>query len=240
MQGLSFFLLAQMFTAEDFVQFYLCKGYEVITDLGFKRHLIQCKELGEQWAVEMHMHQTRVLQACKRVQTQIFQIGESPQHRAWAKICKDAMASAQPPIRVFTGPTKCAITGDDLDYSLDLTKSGKHARETHVSTRFNHFFLFLWFIAKIEYIVRSCTKQWIEANGHTEAKKNKEKYTQLCETFKEDNMDMIQRMGTVFLKSIDYVEKSIEEYKRDFSVSVVLVPSDEWITNASSETIVDF
>jgi len=93
--------------------------------------------------------------------------------------------------------------------------------------------LFLWFISKIEHIVRSCTKQWIESNGYTDAKKNKDRFTELCETFKEDNMEMITKMGTIFAKSVDYVEKSIEEYKKDFSVSVVLIPSDEWIQLAS-------
>jgi len=66
-----------MFSPDDFVQFYLCKGYEVITDLGFQRHLIQCREQGEQWAVEMHQHQTKILQACKKIQTQIFHVRET-------------------------------------------------------------------------------------------------------------------------------------------------------------------
>ena len=49
-----------------------------------------------------------------------------------------------------------------LDHSLDLSKAGKNAKEIRVHLRFFYCSLFIWLISKIEYVIRSSVKPWLE------------------------------------------------------------------------------
>jgi hypothetical protein len=139
---------------EDFTGFALCKAYDVISDGAFRKHLVTCRDRGDAWAVKMHNEQGKIGHMCRDVLNSINHLYDVPHNREWARICKDVLGSAQPPIKVFTGPSVCSITGDRLECSLDLTKNGKNAKETKVHLKFWHFFIFLWYVSKAEYIIR--------------------------------------------------------------------------------------
>lgn len=210
---------------EDFVGFMLSKAYDVLSEGHFKKHLIQCRDRGDAWAVRMHTQQTRVAQVCRRIQTRIGAMHDTPQQAEWAAICRDVMASAQPPIRVFTGFSRCSITGESLDYSIDLTRAGKNNKSVFVHLRFWHWFIYLWFVAKIEYIIRSCTKQWIEAIQDSPLRKD---FTALCERFRTENESLVQQMACLFRKARDFVTASIDLYQTQFDVQPVLKPPDSF------------
>lgn len=212
-----------MLSQDDFIGFMLSKAYDVLSNGQFKRHLVQCKERGDSWAVTMHGQQVRILHACRMIQSQIAKLSESPSTQQWAQICKDVVGSAQPPVKVFTGIKKCSITGEDLEYSIDLTRSCRNAREVHVHLRFWHFFVLLWYVSKIEYIIRSCTKHWLDG-----VKDNKEDYTALCERFQLDNEALSTKMGQLFQKGYEYVENSIDLYRQQFQALPVLCPPEKF------------
>jgi hypothetical protein len=212
---------------DDFVGFMLSKAYDVLSEGHFKKHLIQCRDRGDAWAVRMHAQQTRIAQRCRKIQTRIGGMHETPQQTEWAAICRDVMASAQPPIRVFTGFSRCSLTGEALDYSIDLTRAGKNSRGVYVHLRFWHFFVFLWFTAKIEYIIRSCTKQWMEA---LQAPQRADKdFTALCERFRADNEQLIEQMSALFHRAHDFVCASVDLYEAQFDVQPVLRPPDAFL-----------
>lgn len=214
---------------DDFVGFMLSKAYDVLSEGHFKKHLIQCRDRGDTWAVRMHAQQTRIAQACRRIQSRITAMHETPQQAEWAGICRDVMASAQPPIRVFTGFSKCSITGESLDYSIDLTRAGKNSKGVYVHLRFWHFFVFLWFTAKIEYIIRSCTKQWLEALQDQSQRKD---FTALCERFRTENEPLVQQMASLFRRASDFVSTSVDVYQAQFDVQPVLRPPDSFFAGA--------
>ena len=215
-------------TAEDVEGFLLSKAYDVISDGNFKKHLILCRDRGDAWAIAMHLQQTRIAQACKRLQTVIGEMAEVPQQREWALLCREVMASAQPPIKVFTGLCRCSLTAASLDYSLDLSRAGKNGREVFVDLRFWHFFVFLWYIAKIEYVIRSCTKQWLEGADASDI-------TTCCERFRSDNDSLLRQLAALFLRARSYVSQSVELYKKQFDVQPVLEPPEAFF--ASPETV---
>ena len=217
---------------EDFVGFMLSKAYDVLSEGHFKKHLIQCRDRGDAWAVRMHAQQTRIAQACRRIQTRIAAMHDTPQQAEWAGICRDVMASAQPPIRVFTGFSRCSITGESLDYSIDLTRAGKNSRSVNVHLRFWHWFIYLWFVAKIEYIIRSCTKQWLEALPDPAQRKD---FTALCERFRTENEPLVQQMACLFRKSHDFVTASIDLYQAQFDVQPVLRPPEEFFAGGQTD-----
>ena len=59
----------------------------------------------------MHAQQPRIAQACRRIQTGIAAMHDTPQQAEWVGICRDVMASPQPPIRVFTDFSKSIYRG---------------------------------------------------------------------------------------------------------------------------------
>jgi len=152
---------------------------------------------------------------------------DTPQQAEWAGICRDVMASAQPPIRVFTGFSRCSLTGEALDYSIDLTRAGKNSKGVYVHLRFWHFFIFLWFTAKIEYIIRSCTKQWMEALQDPQA--SPKDFTGLCERFRGENEPLIHQMGALFQRAHDFVSVSVDLYQAQFDVQPVLRPPESFL-----------
>ena len=206
--------------SEDFTGFLLSKAFDVLSNGQFKRHLIQSRDRGDAWAIQMHAQQNRIVQECKGIHAKITHLLEKAHSAGWAQICKDVMSSAQPPIRVFTGYSQCAITGESLSYSVDLSRNCKNSSDVHVHLRFWHFFILLWFTAKIEYVIRSCTKQWMEGN----ASQPGEGMTALCERFREMNHDLVQQMAQLFKMALDYVNNSIDLYREQFDVHSIIRP----------------
>jgi len=211
-----------MLTEDEFARFLHSKAYDVISNGNFRKHLMQCRDRGDVWALQMTANQARVNQECKAVQSLVSGMLNSPDN-SWALICKDVMSSAQPPTKVLAGYTTCFFTGEKMDCCIDLTKNGKKSKEVHVHLRFWHFFIFLWFVAKLEYIVRACTKCWLEKSREP----GEPNYTHLCERFVEDNREFTRNMYLVFLKSLDYVKKTVQLYKEEFQIQPVLKP-DVW------------
>ena len=206
---------------DGFEGFMLCKAYDVLSEGHFKKHLIQCRDKGDAWAVAMHTQQTKIMHECRHIQAQINSLLDTP-NSEWAQICRDVMSSAQPPVKVFTGYSQCCLTGAFLDYSIDLSRTGKNTRETYVHLRFWHFFIVLWFTAKIEYVIRSCTKQWLEGQEPSSD------YTATCERFRAENEELIRQMGSLFRKASNYVQGTIELYRQQFHVTPVLKPPESF------------
>ena len=211
-----------MASLEDFTAFLQSKAYDVLSDGAFKKHLVHSRDGGEAWAIQMHTRQARVTAECRVVQAQALGAGGK-----LASVCKDVMASAQPPVKVFTGYSKCSLTGEHTDYSIDLTRNSKGAPECHVHPRFWHFFVMLWFVAKVEYVARACTKQWAEQHRGED-----KDYTRLCKLFEAENAGLAAQLHGVFVKSVSYVSRSVELYREESEVQPVLQPPPSFFQKA--------
>lgn len=142
------------------------------------------------------------------------------------RICKDVMSCAQPPVKVLTGYNVCSLTAVSAEHCIDLTRPGKNTREVYVHPRFRHFFMLLWYCAKAEYIIRACTKQWIETKDESPHAGN---YTQVCEDYLFENQAMIERFYQLFIKGMDYVTTSLEVFRDSCALQPALIPSHEYL-----------
>lgn len=190
---------------DDFRHFYLAKSFDVIGAGSFRRHMCKCKEAGDPWAVEMNTGVNRVQQAIRSLQSRISQIPK-PRNGFLQQLCKDVMIGAQPPIRMFVGYTTCSLSGVRCNTCIDLTRPAKNSRNVHIHARFSHFFLMLWFYSKLEYIVRSCAKAWLERQVHKEDKNFKE----LCEAFKDGTEEFCTQLYGVLSKSHHHIVKTLD------------------------------
>ena len=197
--------MSNIVSLDDFRLFYLAKSYDVIGLGSFRRHVCKCKEAGDPWAVEMNVSVNRVQQAVRALQARIGQIPK-PRNALLHQLCKDVMVGAQPPIRMFAGYTKCSLSGVSCNTCIDLTRPAKNSQHVHIHARFSHFFLMLWFCSKLEYVVRSCAKAWLERQIDREEKSFKE----LCEKFKDETEDYCRQLHGVFSRSHCHVGKTLD------------------------------
>jgi hypothetical protein len=200
---------ADALSLEDFRHFYLAKSYDVIGAGTFRRHLCKCKEAGDPWAVEMNAGVNRVHQAVRQIQARVGQIPR-PRNALLQQLCKDVMVGAQPPIRMYAGYTTCCLSGVSCNTCIDLTRPAKNAQHVHIHARFSHFFLMLWFCSKLEYVVRSCAKAWVERQGDRE----EVNFKSLCEKFRCDTEDFCTSLHGVLGRSCAHVNESLDVLMR--------------------------
>lgn len=216
-----------MLNMEDYLAFAHAKAFDVISSGHFKRHLGACRENGDKWAVVMYNRQNKVAARLREVFTLVGQL-TTPRAKQIQQVCKDVMSCAQPPIKVVTGENTCCLTGTKTEHCIDLTRMGKNSKEVLVHPRFWHFFVLLWFCAKLEYVIRACTKQWLESMKIKPEPKN---YTEICEEYIQSTVDDNERMFQLLERALDYTTQSLSLYRDKYALRPVLQektpPSDE-------------
>ena len=189
----------------DFRSFYLAKSYDVIGQGTFRRHLCKCKEVGDPWAIEMNSGVTRCHAAVRAMQARVGQIPR-PRNATLQQLCRDVMVGAQPPIRMFAGYTTCCLSEVSCNACIDLTRPTKNAKHVHIHARFSHFFLMLWYCSKLEYVVRSCAKAWMERqDGRDEAN-----FRDMCEAFTAETREFCDQLHQIFTRGLLHVHSTLD------------------------------
>jgi hypothetical protein len=212
-------------TAEDFRAYSLIKGYDVISSGHFKRHLSQSRDNGDKWAIQMYNGQNMVQNKVRDVFTLVAQL-TTPHSTTIHRICKDVMSCAQPPVKVLTGYNVCCLTGGSVEHCIDLTRAGKNSKEVFVHPRFRHFFMLLWYCAKVEYVIRACTKQWLDTQ---EQKPCAENYTHMCEEYAQQNAEFNDQLFRLFVKGGEYITNSLVVYRDKCALRPALTASREYL-----------
>jgi len=206
---------------DDFRRFYLAKSYDVIGMGTFRRHLCKCKEAGDPWALEMNSGVVKVQAAVRALQGRIQQIPK-PRNAVLYQLCKDVMVGAQPPIRMFAGYTTCCLSGVSCNTCIDLTRPSKNAQHVHIHARFSHFFLMLWYCSKLEYVVRSCAKAWLERQDAREEMN----FRDMCESFAPETKEYSESLFQIFVRSLRHVNKTLDNLMHYSLEQKVLKPED--------------
>ena len=64
----------------------------------------------------------------------------------------------------------------------------------------------LWYWSKLEYVVRSCAKAWLERQGGG----GETNYKSLCETFAEETAPYCEQLHGIFAKCFDHVGRTLD------------------------------
>jgi hypothetical protein len=217
--------MAACLTYEDFLAYTQIKAYDVISSGNFKRHLSACRDNGDRWAIQMYNGQNAVQNKAREISTLVAQLN-TPSSQAVQRVCKDVMSCAQPPVKVLTGFNTCCLTGTSVEHCIDLTRVGKNTKEVFVHPRFRHFFMLLWYCAKLEYVIRACTKQWMDTQGEETPP---EKITTICEEYSRQNEEFNHKLYQLFLKGLSYCTTSLTFYRDHCALRPVLVASKEYL-----------
>jgi hypothetical protein len=213
-------------TEEDFLAYAQIKAYDVISTGQFKRHLSQSRDNGNKWAIDMYQRQSQVQARIRELFSLVSQL-EVSSGQSVQRICKDVMTCAQPPVKIVAGHNTCALTGVQVEHCVDLTRVGKNSREVYVHPRFWYFFMMLWFCSKLEYVIRACTKHWLDSARPRAA--DSRNVTRLCEDYTDQNQELIRRMFQLFVKGMDYVTLSLSVYREKYALHPVLMPSVDYL-----------
>lgn len=205
---------------ENFEAYFHVKAFDVISAGQFKKHISKCRECGDHWAVQMYARHCVTANRLRDLTSLISQL-TTPSSLTLQKVCKDVISCAQPPIKVLTGQNVCCLTSMTIEHCVDLTKPGKNAKEVHVHPRFWHFFLFLWFCSKLEYVIRACTKQWMDIAGS--ACKSKD-YMEICKEFTTQNSEFVKKLHELFELGHSYVTTSLIMHRDKAIVQPILNP----------------
>lgn len=208
---------------DSFTAYYQIKAFDVISCGQYKKHLSHCRETGEQWAVLLYNKHNTICQKIKEMSTIIIEMNNPLNSRLQA-ICKDVMTCAQPPIKLQAGIGRCVLSGEQCEHCLDLSRAGKETRELLVQNKYWYFFVFLWYCSKIEYIIRSCTKQWLTMN---DLKPQSSNYDDICARILESNESEIVIMHNIFTKAYPYVMASLRQHQAKYEVQAFLSLPDE-------------
>jgi hypothetical protein len=212
-------------TIEDFRAYSQIKGYDVISSGHFKRHLSQSRDNGDKWAIQMYNGHNMVQNKVKEVFTLVGQL-TAPHSSTIHRVCKDVMSCAQPPVKVLTGCNVCCLTGVSVEHCIDLTRAGKNSQEVLVHPRFRHFFMLLWYCAKVEYVIRACTKQWLDTHDDKPCTEN---FTQICEQYSSHNAEFNDKLFKLFVKGMEYTTASLIAYRDKCALKPTLVASQQYL-----------
>lgn len=198
--------MSDILTKHQFQHYFLVKAYDVIGNGSYKKHLSKCKEIGDPWAIEMCQSVHQVQSLLKEITLTVHEMPITANRLN--EICKDVMMSAQPPVKLHPGFTTCSITNRKCMKCLDLSKTHKNQNSLYVDARFCLFFMLLWFCHKLEYIVRSLTRTWIDSLPQDVS------YQAMCDELPVVMSREIEQMYVLFMKSRSHIMETLSEYSK--------------------------
>ena len=201
-------------TLDEFRGFFHAKAFDVVGNGTYRKHLARCKDAGDPLAVHMGAQLQAIQAHVREVHTAVTAMPHTP--NKLAEICRDVMMSAQPPIRLHAGCTTCSITGRRCTKCLDLSRSHKGSTHVYVDPRFCFFFMLLWYCNKLEYIVRSHTRTWLDNRTEEETFKG------LCCALTTELEPLIAKMHGLFVIAKDHVIATLRQYAQSHQYEPVL------------------
>jgi hypothetical protein len=145
----------------EFQDYVHCKAFDVISgDGSYRRYLYQCVERQDDWAIRMHRNVAKVTNHVREVQSLVDRVRQiqSPLSR----VCTEVVTAMHAPVRVVSTLAICSITGAHCQNCIDVSRATKTENPILVHPRFHYFFMMLYYVHRLEHVVRSLTKCWLE------------------------------------------------------------------------------
>jgi hypothetical protein len=145
----------------EFQDYVHCKALDVISgDGSYRRYLYQCVEKQDEWAVRMHANVAKVTNFVREVQGLVDRVRslQCPVGR----VCTEVVTAMHAPVRVVPRLAVCSITGLHTQGCVDVSRATKTENPVLVHPKFHYFFLMLYYVHRLEHVIRSFTKYWLE------------------------------------------------------------------------------
>lgn len=191
----------QFLEFQDYVQ---CKAFDVISgDGSYRRYLYQCVEKQDEWALRMHANVAKVTGYVREVQQLVDRVRQL--QTPLARVCTEVVTAMHAPVRVVPRLAVCSITGAHSQDCIDVSRATKTENPVLVHPRFHYFFLMLYYIHRLEHVVRSFTKSWLEEQDPDLT------MAELTKSFAAQE-DLMRSMHRAFVEGSQHVVESLQHY----------------------------
>lgn len=203
---------------DAFRTFFMCKAFDVIGQGTYKPYIIKCKENNDQWAIDAHRSINTVLDCLKRILALLHKIQSLP-NVALSNVCKETVGNTTPPSASASEWGVCHISGEHSKDCVRLHRGGARGNDiVHIHEKYFRFIKLLWYATKIEHVVRSITRFWLEQNSDGVADMS---MAERCRHFEQHFRDTDKHF-TFFSYATHYVEESFESYIQHYVFDVPL------------------
>lgn len=197
-------------TFEQFKDFLCSRSYDIISEGRYRKHFIAGKDVGDMWAMSMQSSIAAVISKVKYV-ANIIKNTENLSCKNLRMICSEVTSSQLPPTSVFTEVGTCVITKSRSSICINLGGSAKNTSpcngELLIHPSLFHFFVMVWFVHKIEHIIRNYTRWWLENRDGSQ-----ESIDMLCTEFTND-AELFHNLHKLFNHAVEHIEKSLTLYQ---------------------------
>lgn len=207
-----------------FKDFLVCKALDVISgNCAYRKYLHQCCENGEEWALKVSANVAAVSLVIKELHALVDRVRRLPNSRL-GKVCGEIVSSMHSPVRVIPGWSTCGwmlflceynlmrnhlcvgiITDCQAQNCIDVSRATKQNQSIPVHSKFQYFVLMCFYCCRIEHVVRTYTKVWLEGQP-AETDMN-----QLTARFQEQD-ELFAKMYDRFVEGHAHVKASLEAY----------------------------
>jgi hypothetical protein len=192
-------------TPTEFEDYLLCKSFDVISgDGSYKRYVFQCAENEEPWALRIHASVSRVTQSIRDLHTLVERVRGTAS--PLARVCTEVVTSMHAPVRVVPGLSACCLTDTQSKGCIDVSRATKTDAPVTVHSKFHYFVLMLYYVHRLEHVIRSMTKSWL-AQQQDEA--DRLSMAQLTARFAEQRA-LVSDMHAAFVTGLSHVTESLE------------------------------
>jgi hypothetical protein len=208
-----------------FKDFIVCKALDVISGNGaYRKYLHQCCENGEDWALKVAANVAAVGAVIKDLHALVDRVRRLPNSKL-GKVCGEIVSSMHSPVRVIPGWSTCGlvriflceynfmrnplcigiITDCQAQNCIDVSRATKQNQTLPVHSKFQYFALMLFYTHRIEHVIRTYTKLWLEGQP-PDADMN-----ELTARFREQDV-LFDKMFERFQQGHAHVKASLEAY----------------------------
>ena len=188
-----------------FKDFLVCKALDVISgNCAYRKYLHQCCENGEEWALKVSANVATVSTVVKELHALVDRVRRLPNSRL-GKVCGEIVSSMHSPVRVIPGWSTCVITDCQAQNCIDVSRATKQNQSIPVHSKFQYFVLMCFYCCRIEHVVRTYTKAWLEGQS------SEADMTQLTTRFQEQD-ELFGKMYDRFMEGHTHVKDSLEAY----------------------------
>ena len=102
------------------------------------------------------------------------------------------------------------ITDCQAQNCIDVSRATKHNQSIPVHAKFQYFALMCFYCCRLEHVVRTYTKVWLEGQAHDDA--DMLMMSQLTARFQEQHEELFVKMHERFVEGHAHVKASLEAY----------------------------
>jgi hypothetical protein len=161
------------------------------------------------WAISMQTSIAAVIHRVKSIAL-LVKSTENYTSKNLRMVCVEVMSSQLPPSAACTEAGTCVITNSRSSVCINLGGNNKSpGSNSHlvIHPSLFHFFMMVWYVHKVEHIIRNYTRWWIEQRVE-----HGENIEQLCTEFALDT-EFFSNLHLIFNHAVSHVQLSIEEYE---------------------------